>query len=37
MVLKQALQQDYTFVIDEILDGRMPVTNDMVELLLREN
>jgi len=36
-VLKQALERDYTFIVEDLMDGRMPVTPKMIELLLIEN
>jgi len=34
--LKLALENDYTFMIEEILDGSVPVTSKIIELLLKE-
>jgi hypothetical protein len=33
-VLKEAIERDFDFVVEEILDGRIPVTDKMVEILL---
>jgi hypothetical protein len=35
--LKQGLERDYTFVVEDLMDGRAPVTNKMIELMLIEN
>lgn len=32
-MLKQALERDYQFIIEDIMDGRSFVTNTMVEIL----
>jgi len=37
IVLKQSLDRDYTFIIEDYFDGRAPVTSKMVELLLIDN
>jgi len=34
IVLKKALERDFEFMIDELLDGQIPVSNKMIELLL---
>jgi len=36
IALKLALENDYTFMIEEILDGLMPITSKMIELMLQE-
>ena len=37
IVLLKALQNDYQFIVSDMLDGRAPITNKIVELLIREN
>jgi len=37
IVLKQSLERDYTFITEDLLDGRVPVTSKMVELMLADN
>ena len=37
MVLKSAVDRDYQFIIEDVLDGRAPVTNTMIKTLLDEN
>ena len=37
IVLLKALQNDYQFIVSDMLDGRTPITNKIVELLIREN
>ena len=37
IVLKQALERDFTFIVEDLFDGRSPVTTKMIELLLIEN
>ena len=36
-MLEAALKQDYTFMVEEILDGQVPVTDKIIALLLKEN
>ena len=37
LVLAKALQNEYDFMVDEILDGRTPVTNKVIELLIKQD
>mmetsp|Transcript_37710 Transcript_37710/g.57743 ORF Transcript_37710/g.57743 Transcript_37710/m.57743 type:complete len:157 (-) Transcript_37710:1989-2459(-) len=37
IALEVAIKNEYAFMVEEILDGRAVVTNQMVELMLREN
>lgn len=34
IVLKKALEREFEFMVDELLDGQIPVSNKMIELLL---
>ena len=36
IVLKKALERDFDFMVAEVLNGQVPVTNKMIELLLME-
>jgi hypothetical protein len=35
--MKQALERDYAFITEDLTDGRAPITNKMIELMLVEN
>ena len=34
VVLREAIERDFDFIVEEMLDGRIPVTNKMIEVLL---
>ena len=37
IILEKALESDITFMVEELLDGRTPVTDQIIELMLRDN
>lgn len=36
IVLQKALEKDIVFIVEDLLDGRVPITNQMIKLLLKE-
>lgn len=37
IVLREAIERDFDFIVEEMLDGRIPVTEQMIEILLQND